>query len=176
MFFHKSLCIFHPKQPHYKVSLKCLAFFKILFEIPLYCTKTLSSILKDIFLPLLSKCPLKVSTHLRQYNIPLSPCSTLLHTTILFISTESKTTGCLEAWNSFLLTSILLHFNVFSLIFMLYQNVNILPQHYFSLFFLLSVEFLYLFLPYSLFISFSFSQKFLNLLFAFCFITSLFSI
>ena len=68
-----------------------------------------------------------VSTHLRQYNIPLSPCSTLLDTTIFFISTESKATGCLETWNSFLLTSIFLNFNVFSPIFMLYQKVNIVP-------------------------------------------------
>ena len=90
-------------------------------------------------------------------------CLNLSDITILFMSTKFKAIACLEAWNSFLLTTI---HQILTYVhsFLYYKNK-------FAFFFVS----LYLFLPYSFVASFSSSVKFLYFFFAFSFVASLFA-
>ena len=53
-----------------------------------------------------------------------SLCLNLWDTTILSESTDNKSIGSLELWNLFLLSIILLNFNVFSLIIYIEKKIN----------------------------------------------------
>ena len=106
------------------------------------------------------------------YLKPSLLCLNLSDTTIWFTFTEPMSTGCLDLWNSFLLTLRLSNFNVFSLILILSQNKTYLfsnPS------FLYWISCWYLFLWYSLILSFSFFDRFFYWSLAFFFTTSLFS-
>ena len=84
--------------------------------------------------------------------------------TIWFTFIKSKSIGCLDLWNSFLLTLILSNFSVFSLILILSKN----KTHLFcNASFLYWISCWYLFLWYSLILSFSSFDKFLYQFFDF---------
>ena len=57
-----------------------------------------------------------------KYLKPSSLYLNLCDTTILSVSTQSKSIACLDLRNSFLLTLILLNFNVFSIIIILHTD------------------------------------------------------
>ena len=106
------------------------------------------------------------------YLKPSLLCLNLSDTTIWFTFTESMSTGCLDLWNSFLLTLRLSNFNVFSLILILSQNKTYLFSNA-SL--LCWISCWYLFLWYSLILSFSFFDRFFYWSLEFFFTTSLLS-
>ena len=106
------------------------------------------------------------------YLKPSLLCLNLSDTTIWFTFTESMSTGCLDLWNSFLLTLRLSNFNVFSLILILSQNKTYLFS---NASFLYWISCWYLFFWYSLIFSFSFFDRFFYWSLEFFFTTSLFS-
>ena len=106
------------------------------------------------------------------YLKPSLLCLNLSDTTIWFRFTVSISTGCLDLWNSFLLRLRLSNFNAFSLILILSQSKTYLFS---NASFLYWISCWYLFLWYSLILSFSFFDRFFYWSLEFSFTTSLFS-
>ena len=79
-----------------------------------------------------------------KYLKPSSLCLNLSDTNILSILTKLKSIGCLDLWNSFLLSIILLNFSVFSVIF--YTKKKTKNNLFFNDFFILNQFLITLFL------------------------------
>ena len=91
-------------------------------------------------------------------------------TTIWPVVSQCKPISCLDLWNYFLLTLILSNFSVFSLILILRKNKT---HSFCNASFLYWISYWYLFLWYSLILSFSSFDKFLYWFLNFFFIASL---